>query len=137
MLSENDAQDQAWFEPGDSPPSFPRTAVRVAEVKSWNGRTAIIEHDGACILILRRAFYPGWFYRLDGGPPEYVLKVNCGMQAVPLVGSGTRRVDFDYKPTGLKRAVTVSLTALAAALFAVLWAAIKALQSRAGAQTQV
>ena len=26
----------------------------------WDGQEAIIEHDGACDLVVRRGFYPGW-----------------------------------------------------------------------------
>jgi hypothetical protein len=125
VLSENDAPDQAWFEPGDMPPSFPQSPARSANVKNWDGKTAIVEHDGPCILILRRAYYPGWSYRMDDAPRRPVLKVNCGLQAVPVLGSGTHRITFHYHPAGLPRAVAVSLAALATALIVLLAAGLR------------
>jgi hypothetical protein len=116
FLSINDRSNEAWFEPGEAPPSFPELTTGSAHVKSWNGTTAVVEHDGPCILILRRAYYPGWSYQLDSASKRPVLKVNCGLQAVPLLGSGTRRITFQYSPTGLPRAAAISLTALASAL---------------------
>jgi len=115
-LSHDDAQDEAWFLPEDRPPSFPGPSARVASVQSWNGRTAIVEHDGSCILILRRIDYPGWVCRVNDGPEQPVLKVNGGLQGVRLVGSGTSRVALRYRPTGLTSAVSVSLAALTAAV---------------------
>jgi hypothetical protein len=126
VLSDNDARDEAWFEPGDAPQSFPKSTNTSADVKSWDGKTAIVEHDGPCILILRRAYYPGWFYRLDDLPERPVLKVNCGLQAVPLLGSGIRRITFHYHPTGLPQAAAISLTALALALTVLLAARLRA-----------
>jgi len=123
-LSENEARDEAWFEPGEAPPGFTEVSTGVAEVKNWDGKTATVEHAGGCILIIRRTYYPGWTYRLDDAPPEPVLRVNCGMQAVPLSGSGTRRVVFEYRPTGLARAAAVSLFAIGAAIFVLIAAAL-------------
>ena len=88
----------------------------MASVESWNGQTAIVEHDGSCILILRRTYYPGWLSRVDDGPEQPVLKVNGGLQGVRLAGSGTSRVALRYRPTGLTRAAIVTLTALTAAV---------------------
>ena len=129
-LSSSDAADEAWFEPGDAPPSFPSETASSAQVNSWDGKTAIVEHDGPCILILRRTYYPGWFYRLDDAAPQRVLKVNSGMQGVPLEGAGTRRIAFQYRPTGLARSAAVSLTALASALVVLLAAGSNAVKSR-------
>ena len=103
--------DQAWFLPEDLPPALPEPIARAARVRSWDGRTATVEHDGSCILILRRTYYPGWFYRVDGGPAQPVLQVNGGLQAIPLPGAGTQRVELQYRPTGLARAATVTLVA--------------------------
>ncbi len=127
-LSMHDYPDQAWFLPEDLPPPLPEPAARDARVLSWDGRTATVEHDGSCILILRRAFYPGWSYRVDDGPAQPVLRVNGGLQGVPLQGAGTSRVVLRYRPTGLAQAATVTLTALAAAalvLAAARWRALR------------
>ena len=55
-----------------------------------------------------------------------MLKVNSSMQGVPLAGAGTRRIVFQYRPTGLRRAATVSLTAIASALIVLCAAGLKA-----------
>jgi hypothetical protein len=113
-LSITDARDDAWFLSEDLPPPLPGTRAQAASVLAWDGRCAIVEHDGSCILIMRRTFYPGWFYRVDGGPERRVLKVNGGLQGALLAGSGTSRVTLRYRPTGLPLAATVSLAALGA-----------------------
>ena len=99
MLSQNDAPDEAWFLPEDRPPASPGRGAQVASVRSWNGQTAIVEHDGSCILILRQTYYPGWVYRVDDGPEQPVHKVNGGLQGIPLSGSATSRVEVRYRPT--------------------------------------
>jgi hypothetical protein len=98
-------------------------------VRSWDGRAAVVEHDGSCVLVLRRTYYPGWSYRVDGGPEHPVLKVDGGLHGIPLAGSGTHRVEVRYRPTGLRRAATISLAALGAAvvvLVAAGWRAVRA-----------
>ena len=47
---------------------------------------------------------------------QLVLKVNGGLQGVPLTGSGISHVSFRYRPTGLRLAIGVSLGAASAAL---------------------
>jgi hypothetical protein len=120
-LSSEEARNEAWFLHEDLPAGFPlrsgQPGADAVAVPSWNGRTASVEHDGPCILILRRTFYPGWTYQVDGGPERPVLKVSGGLQGVPLLGSGARRVVVRYQPTGLAQAAVVSLVALASALF--------------------
>ena len=137
VLSENDVPDQAWFETGDEPTSFPKLSARSASVKSWDGQVALVEHDGPCILILRRAFYPGWFYRADNGSERPVLKVNCGLQAVPLLGAGTERITFYYHPRGLAQAAAVSLIALASAIVTLLVTGIRAVRENSSAKIDV
>jgi hypothetical protein len=127
-LSRADLPDEAWFLAGDRPATLPEPTARAARVLSWDRRTAVVEHDGACILILRRTYYPGWTYRVGGGHAERVLKVNGGLQGVPLEGSGTTRVELQYRPPGLAQAAAVSLAALGAALFVTGAACWKALQ---------
>jgi hypothetical protein len=114
VLSFNDARDEAWFLAEDNPPELPDPRAGVAEVRSWDGRSAIVAHDGSCILIVRRTYYPGWSYRVDDGPEQPVLKVDAGLQGALLVGAGTSRVTLQYRPTGWTSAATISLSALAA-----------------------
>jgi hypothetical protein len=121
-LTRADRPDEAWFLSEDRTSMSPLTepTARVARVQSWDRRTAIVEHDGSCILILRRTHYPGWTYRVDGGAAHPVLKVNGGLQGVPLNGTGTSRVELHYRPTGLGQAAALTLTALAAAVIVVI-----------------
>ena len=95
-----------------------------ARLLEWDGRNGIVEHDGTCYLIVRRAAYPGWLYRIDDGPWRPVLKANGNLQCVPVPvreeGSATEprksRIELVYRPTGLTMAAAVSLLATAAAL---------------------
>lgn len=128
-LSVAEHPDQAWFLPEDRPLPLPEPAARTSRVLGWDGRTATVEHDGSCILILRRTFYPGWSYRVNDGPAQPVLRVDGGLQGVPLPGAGTRRVELRYRPTGLARAATVTLTALAAAALVLAVAGWRALRN--------
>ncbi len=67
-LEMHDYPEQAWFLPEDPRPALPEPIARATRVLDWDSRAATVEHDGSCILILRRTFYPGWFYRVNGGP---------------------------------------------------------------------
>jgi hypothetical protein len=129
-LSITDFPDDAWFLSEDQPPSLPEPAASAAGVQSWDGQTAVVDHEGSCILILRRTYYPGWTCRVDDGPDQPVLKVNGGLQGVRLVGSGTSRVTTRYTPTGLTQAARVSLAALALAALVLGAAGWKALRDR-------
>ncbi len=115
-LSVLDRPEEAWFLPGDSPLPFAGDAAQTANVESWDGQAAVVLHDGACILILRRTYYPGWTYQLDGGRDQPVLRVDGGLQGIPLSGSGRRHVKVHYRPTLLARSVAVSLIAIVGAL---------------------
>jgi hypothetical protein len=120
-LSSIDALDHATYLPGDFPPAlgpFAKTAV----LKEWNGVQGVVEHDGACDLVLVRTYYPGWTYRVNGGPERPVTRVDGGLQAVRLEGKGPSRVSIRYRPAMLGPACAVSVTALAVA-FIVLAAA--------------
>jgi hypothetical protein len=130
-LSLADAPDDAWFLSEDQPPSLPEPAASAADVRSWDGQTAVVDHDGSCILILRRTYYPGWTCRVDDGPDQPVLKVNGGLQGVRLVGSGTSHVTTRYRPSGLPQAARVSLAALALAALVLGTAGWRALRDRA------
>jgi hypothetical protein len=133
-LARADAPDEAWFLAESPPPAQSAPTARMARLRSWDGRTAVAEHDGACILILRKTHYPGWVYRVDGGPEQPVLPVDGGLQGIPLDGAGTRRVEVRYRPTGLMPAATVTLAALAVALLVLLGAGVSGRWSGRGSQ---
>jgi hypothetical protein len=144
VLSRLDVIDEAWFLESESPRKShspergweldfqrhlesPRVTeidmgppARLADLKEWDGRTAIVDHDGSCYLIIRRTYYPGWTYRVNDGPEQPVLKVNGGLQAAALTGTGTSRITFEYRPTGLRPALVLSAGAAAAALVCLL-----------------
>ena len=102
FLSMNDQPNEAWFEPGDAPPLFSRFEHRLGSDKELERYYSRRRARGPVWLaILRRHHYPGWSYQLDDASEHPVLKVNCGLQAVPLLGSGTRQITFHYHPTGL------------------------------------
>jgi hypothetical protein len=127
FLSMNDRPNEAWFEAGDGPAGFPESGSGSGRVESWDGTVAVVDHDGPCILILRRAYYPGWSYQLDNAPERPVLKVNRGLQAVPILGSGTHRIKFRYSPTGLRQAAAVSLVAVTSAMIVLILAGLRRL----------
>jgi hypothetical protein len=111
-LSRSDNKDTAWFIAEDAHPSLPEPIAQVAGVTRWDSEAATVEHDGSCILIMRRTFYPGWVYQVDGGAEQPVFKVNGGLQGALLVGPGISRVTLRYRPNGLAQAATVSLVTL-------------------------
>jgi hypothetical protein len=115
-LTRKEVSTDAWFLSEDNPSALPDPIARTASVQNWDGQMAIVEHDGACILVLRRSYYPGWIYRVDNGPAQPVLKVDGGLQGVRLLGSGTSRVLVRYEPTRRQQAGAITLCALAAAV---------------------
>jgi hypothetical protein len=126
-LTHSDDSDVAWFLDENNVPPLLEPAARSATVKSWDGRTAVVEHDGSCVLVMRRTYYPGWVCRVNDGPERPVLKVDGGLQGVPLLGSGPSSVLLHYRPTTLRQAATVTLAALTAALLVMAITALKAL----------
>ena len=130
-LTRKEVSTDAWFLSEDNPSPLPDPIARTAYVQSWDGQTAIVEHDGACILVLRRTYYPGWVYRVDNGPYQPVLKVDGGLQGARLYGSGTSRVLTYYQPTGRRKAMIITLCALAAAMLVLASPGLKALVGQA------
>jgi hypothetical protein len=118
-LSKADVPDDAWFLPEDYPGPFSEAVARAAKVESWDGQTAVVAHDGSCVLILRRTHYPGWAYRVNDGLEQPVLRVDGGLQGVRLIGSGPSRVVVRYQPTNLVRGKIVSLVAVTIAVLVV------------------
>ena len=128
-LSKSDSASEPWYIRGDEPPEPAWAWARSARVISYEGRTAVVEHDGVCDLVVRRTYYDGWTYRVDGGTARPASRVDGGLQAARLDGAGTSRVTFSYEPTGLRTWGWVSAIAAAVAL------ATAALAVRRGALT--
>jgi hypothetical protein len=119
-LSYQDSLDVALTLDAGAIPSepWPSTPVNLPRLLSWDGRQAVVEHDGPCVLVVARTFYPGWTYTRNGGPPRAVLNVDNGLQGVVLPGQGLSRVAFRFAPTRLRAylACTLAATLLALAL---------------------
>jgi hypothetical protein len=109
--------DEVALLPGETIP-FPGPPARSAQLLRWDGRSGEVEHDGSCVLVLTRTYFPGWTYRLDGGDSQAVYSVEGGLQGIPIAGQGRTRVVVEYRPTGIVVAGVVSLTALLGALVA-------------------
>ncbi|WP_337173197.1 hypothetical protein [Paludisphaera sp.] len=108
-----------------SPSAETGGAVVRSGVLSWDGRTAVVEHDGPCRLVVNRTYYPGWTYRaeLDGATAATGAVANAGgRQAADLPGAGTHRVTFTYRPTNLTTFAGLSAGGTALALGALGWA---------------
>jgi hypothetical protein len=120
----------AWFLSGDYPPRLDNPVAKQAHIQAWNGQEAIVHHDGSCLLVLRRTYYPGWSYRINRGPEHPVLRVDGGLQAVKLTGSGTSRVLVHYQPTDLRQATAITLTAAALAAIVVVVTGLRAFKQR-------
>jgi hypothetical protein len=115
-LSLFDDLDRAWFLAADHIPVRP--PARAARLVSWNGSSAVVEHDGPCDLIISRTFDPGWQARIDGGPEHPVVRANGGLQAIRLEGEGTKRATLRYRPPRIVLWTAISL--VSAAIFVVL-----------------
>src|SRR5262249_26420789 len=98
-----------WYVAGDQPSNQTGALATSANVVSWDGQTAVVEHDGWCDLVISRTFYPGWFASVNGEGERPVFRAELGIQAVRLQGKGTSRVVFNYRPTGITLASRVSL----------------------------
>jgi hypothetical protein len=129
-LSRNEARDEVWFYPADASSREPAPLARTARVVSWNGREAVVEHDGSCVLVITRAFDGDWRARVGDGPEAPVLRADGGFQAVRLGGAGPTRVAFRYEPRFLRESAAVSLMALSAACGVLAVAALRAWECR-------
>ncbi len=100
-----------WYRAGDQPPPAPGPLATTASVLSWDGRTAVVEHDGTCDLVIHRTYYPGWMASVNGLAERPVARAELGVQSVRLEGRGPSRVDFVYRPTGLRVSSAIALAA--------------------------
>lgn len=122
------ADDEPSLAPDADTDAGPRATS--ARVTSWDGTTAVVDHDGTCDLVINRTYYPGWFATVNGGPERPVARAEAGIQAVRLFGGGVSRVRLSYSPTRLRAATVVSLGALSLAALALLGEGIREIRAR-------
>ncbi|HEV3168285.1 MAG TPA: hypothetical protein VGZ22_30050 [Isosphaeraceae bacterium] len=130
QLAESQAEDRVWYLPTDSPANSAHPRASSANVTSFDGQTATVEHDGTCDLVLTRTYYPGWTARIDQGPAIPVSRADVGLQAIRLPGAGLTRVTVQYEPTGQRAAFTVSIVALTGSILVLLTSIIRNLNGR-------
>lgn len=104
-----DDPDVALFLAEDAVPA--RADASFARLVSWDGSTAMVEHEGSCDLVIARTFDTGWRARIDDGLEQPVLRVDGGFQAVRVDGSGRHRIALRYEPRGFYLLATISLGA--------------------------
>lgn len=103
-----------WYRAGDQPPASDGLTATTTKVISWDGRKAVVEHNGACDLVINRTYFPGWFAAINEGPEWPVARAEIGVQAVRLEGQGPSRVTFAYRPSSLRVSAPIALAAVAA-----------------------
>ena len=96
-LSRHDAQDEAWYLAKDLPLATNARRATAAKVVHWEGLSGEVEHDGACDLVLTRAYYPGWWADIDGGEEFPVNQADGGLIAVHLDSAGVHRVAMRFR----------------------------------------
>jgi hypothetical protein len=104
-----------WYAAEDQPLNLAEPRAGSARVISWDGRTAVVQHDGNCDLVIDRTYYPGWMVSIDDDNETAVARAELGIQAVHLAGKGTSRVTVTYRPTYLAQASRIGLAAVAVA----------------------
>jgi hypothetical protein len=124
-----------WYRAGDQPPDSTGPAATTATVTSWDGRTAVVEHDGSCHLVINRTYYPGWVATVNEGPERSVARAEIGIQAVRLEGQGPSRVRFTYRPVWLNAASATSLGACGLAVVVLIVEAARATFKRTKQQS--
>lgn len=117
VLTRGEARDEVCFLTHEAPPPFRTPHARTAAVTRWDraSLTADVAHDGACDLVLSRAYYPGWRASVNSGPPSPVSRTAEGFVAVRLDHPGPSRVTLQYRPTHAPVAIAASLVGFLAA----------------------
>ncbi len=108
---------------GDDLPELKGRWATSTRLRSWSGDHGVVEHDGACGLVLNRTYYPGWRYRVNGGDWRAVSRVNGGIQALWIDGVGVSKVETRYFVTGWPVVAGASLLATLLALGVCAWSA--------------
>ncbi len=119
-----------WFLAGDPLPPPQDAPATDARVESYDGRTAIVEHDGSCDLVVNRTYYPGWFASVNGGLEVPVSRAELGIQTVPLAGRGRSTVRLTYRPATIGWSSVLSISSISFLGFGLLLELARALRSR-------
>ena len=117
-LGEADRLGEVCYLPEDAPAVDRSPRASSASVASWDGSTAVVDHDGTCDLVITRTYYPGWTATV-AGLAATVRPVDGGLQGVRLTGRGRSTVAFAYRPTNGRAASAITVAALLAAIAAV------------------
>jgi hypothetical protein len=120
----------AWLLASDQPAPVSGTPARLAMVSSWDGQSAVVRHDGTCVLVVNRTYFPGWFATVNDGPEQPVIRAEGGIQAVRLAGNRVSRVRFAYRPAGLPAATAITLAAVTTAALGLLREGIRQARAR-------
>jgi hypothetical protein len=120
----------AWLLVSEQPAPVFGAPAQSAMVSSWDGQSAVVRHDGTCVLVVNRTFFPGWFASVNDGPEQPVIRAEGGIQAVQLSGKGVSRVRFAYRPAGLPAATAITLAAVATAALGLLGEGIRQARAR-------
>lgn len=88
-----------------------------AHLVDWDGRAGVVECDGPCVVVLRRAFYPGWTYQVEDESPRPVGRADGGFQAIPISKAGVSRFHVRYEPMHWSLYRGCSTLAMIAAIF--------------------
>lgn len=137
---EDTLRDPAWdpqrtaIVRGDPPagaPVAPLTTGAATLIDEAPTRLAYrVEADGAGVLVLSRAWYPGWRAERDGEPVE-LHRANLAFMAVA-VPPGESTVTLSYSPTHWRAGVAVSGIALALVIGLAAWAWARERRANAG-----
>jgi hypothetical protein len=129
-ISIDSSQEAVWYRAGELPVTLLKARAQKAGIASWDGRSATVEHDGSCDLVINRTFYPGWFASVNDGRERPVHRAEIGIQSVLLEGSGTSTVRFDYRPEGMQTASVLAIAATGLALLGLLVEGVRFAQGR-------
>jgi len=72
--------------------------------------------------VVNESFFPGWEARVDGGAHETILLANGIVRGI-VVGAGSHRVEFAYRPRSFRWGAAISLTSALAVAAAAIWCA--------------
>lgn len=125
----NDSIDEARLGPeADEPPAV---LARSARVVAYDGTSAIVDTDGACLLVFDRLYDEGWQARIDRRETARVERVDGGIMGVWIKKSGSTNVTLRYRPAGLWYAAAISVFACVAAAVAITVSIVRALLRKA------